>query len=172
MGIAGTPEQALIYLNRIGLIFICPARNARRQLDRHRQIRRPRSPQPSRLAGAPENIEAMDSDQQVRLIQDRLDALEGMPVSDDQSAREAFAHVMVTVSRINEVSTKARAQAMMGAGGPEDEILEKLREWLDRLVGALPRIVENLVGATFVLDLGRRQRGRHRGLRPFRRQFG
>jgi hypothetical protein len=46
----------------------------------------------------------VDHDQQVRLIQDRVDALEGMPVSDDQSAREAFTHVMVTVSRINEPS--------------------------------------------------------------------
>jgi hypothetical protein len=81
------------------------------------------------------------------LIQARLDALEGMPVSDDQSAREAFTHLMVTVSRVNELSTKARAQALMG-GGAGDEIQEKLRDWLDRLVGALPRIVGNLAGAT------------------------
>jgi hypothetical protein len=90
----------------------------------------------------------MDNDQQVRLIQDRLDALEGMPVSDDQSAREAFTHVMVTVSRISELSAKARAQAMMGAGAPEDEFPEKLREWLDRLVGVMPPIVDKLAGAT------------------------
>jgi hypothetical protein len=98
---------------------------------------------------------AMDNDQQVRLIQGRLDALEGMPVSDDQSAREAFTHMMVTVSRINELSAKARAQAMMGAGGSEDAILEHFREWLDRLVSALPRIVEKLAGATaFSISLG------------------
>jgi hypothetical protein len=97
----------------------------------------------------------MDNDQQVRLIQDRLDALEGMPVSDDQSARAAITHVMVTVSRINELSAKARAQAMMGAGAPEDEILEKLREWLDRLVGVLPRIAGKLAGATaFSISVG------------------
>jgi len=70
-----------------------------------------------------------------------------MPVSDDQSAREAFTHVMVTVSRINELSTKARAQALMG-GGAGDEIQEKLREWLDRLVSAPPPIVGSLAGAT------------------------
>lgn len=40
----------------------------------------------------------MDNDQQVRLIQRRMDGLEGMPVNDDQSAREAFTHVMATVS--------------------------------------------------------------------------
>jgi hypothetical protein len=90
----------------------------------------------------------MDNDQQVRLIQRRLEGLEGMPVNDDQSAREAFTHVMVTVCRINELSAKTRAQAMMGAGTPEDEILEKLREWLDQLISALPRIVEKLAGAT------------------------
>jgi hypothetical protein len=56
----------------------------------------------------------MDNDQQVQVIQAGLDALEGMPVSDDRSAREAFTHVMVTVSRINELSAKARAQAMIG----------------------------------------------------------
>jgi hypothetical protein len=97
----------------------------------------------------------MDHDQQVRLIQSRLDALAGMPVSDDRSAREAFTHVMVTVSRINELTAKARAQALMGAGGPEDEILEKLREWLDCLVSGLPRIVEKLAGATaFSVSVG------------------
>jgi hypothetical protein len=90
----------------------------------------------------------MDNDQQVRLIQGRLDALEAMPVSDDQSARAAFTHMMVTVSRISELSAKARAQAMMGAGASEDAILEQFREWLDRLVSALPRIVEKLAGAT------------------------
>jgi hypothetical protein len=37
---------------------------------------------------------------------------------------------------------------MMGAGSAGDEELEKLREWLDRLVSALPRIVEKLTGAT------------------------
>ena len=97
----------------------------------------------------------MDNDQQVRLIQDRLNALEGMPVSDDRSAREAFTHVMVAVSRINELWAKARAQAMMGAGAPGDEVLEKLREWLDRLVSALPQIVEKLAGATaFSISVG------------------
>ncbi len=79
----------------------------------------------------------MDNDQQVRLIEGHLEALEGMPVSDDRSAREAFTHVMVTLSRVNELSAKTRAQALMGAGAPEDEILEKLREWLDRLISAL-----------------------------------
>lgn len=97
----------------------------------------------------------MDNDQQVRLIQARLDAVESMPVSDDRSAREAFTHVMVTVSRINELSAKARAQAMMGAGAPGDEILDKLREWLDRLISALTRIVDKLAGATrFSISVG------------------
>jgi len=78
-----------------------------------------------------------------------------MPVSDDQSAREAFTHVMVTVSRINELSAKARAQAMMGAAASEDEVLEQFRQWLDRLVRTLPRIVEKLSRATaFSISVG------------------
>jgi hypothetical protein len=97
----------------------------------------------------------MDNDQQVQVIQARLDALEGMPVSDDRSAREAFTHVMVTVSRINELSAKARAQAMVGGGAAGDEIAENLRKWLDRLVGALPGIVRELAGAAaFSISVG------------------
>lgn len=57
------------------------------------------------------------------MIQARLNALKEMPVSDDRFACEARTHVMVTVSRINELSAKARAQAMMGAGAPGDEIV-------------------------------------------------
>src|SRR5580704_11736115 len=107
------------------------------------------------VAGTLESIRAMDNDQQVQVIQAGLDALEGMPVSDDRSAREAFTHVMVTVSRINELSAKARAQAMIGGGVPGDAITENLREWLDRLVSALPGIVGRLAGATaFSISVG------------------
>jgi hypothetical protein len=107
------------------------------------------------VAGTLESIRAMDNDQQVQVIQAGLDALEGMPVSDDRSAREAFTHVMVTVSRINELSAKARAQAMIGGGVPGDEITENLRERLDRLVSALPGIVGRLAGATaFSISVG------------------
>jgi NADH dehydrogenase FAD-containing subunit len=110
------------------------------------------------VTGTLESIKAMDNDQQVQVIQAGLDALEGMPVSDDRSAREAFTHVMVTVSRINELSAKARAQAMIGGGAPGDEIAEKLREWLDRLVSALPGIVGRLAGATaFSISVGCRR---------------
>src|ERR1019366_6780014 len=97
----------------------------------------------------------MDNDQQVQLIEARLDALDGIPVSDDQSAREAFTLVMVTVSRISQLSPQAQAQAITGAGAPVDDILEKLRKWLDRLVSALTRIVENLSDAiSFSISVG------------------
>jgi hypothetical protein len=66
----------------------------------------------------------MDNDEQVQVTEARLPALDGMPVSDDQSAREAFTYVMVTVSRISQLSGQARAQALMGAGAPVDDILE------------------------------------------------
>jgi hypothetical protein len=89
----------------------------------------------------------MDTGQQVQLIEGRLDALEHMQVSDDQSAREALTHVMVTVIRMNQLSAQAHAQALMGAGAPADDVLGKLGEWLDRLVGALTRIVGKLAGA-------------------------
>ena len=112
----------------------------------------------------------MDNDQQVQLIEARLDALDGMPVSDDQFAREAFTHVMVTVRRISQLLAQAQAQALMGAGAPADDILEKLRKWLDLLVSALTRIVGNLsdpisfsisVGAnvSVAVDFGRSESG-------------
>jgi hypothetical protein len=44
---------------------------------------------------------------------------------------------------------------MMGAAAPEDEILEQFRQWLDRLVSTLPRIVEKLSRATaFSISVG------------------
>ena len=82
------------------------------------------------------------------VIDGRLDALEGMPISDDQSAREAFTHVVVTVNQIDQLSARTQAQTIMGAATPVDDILEKLREWLDRLLSALARIAGKLAGAT------------------------
>jgi hypothetical protein len=97
----------------------------------------------------------MDNDQQVQVIEAHLDALDGMPVSDDRSAREAFTHVMVTVSRISQLSAQVRGQAIMGAGASADDVLENLRTWLDRLVSALTRIVANLSGArSFSISTG------------------
>lgn len=97
----------------------------------------------------------MDNDQQVQLIEGRLEALDSMPASDDQSARQALTHVMVTVRRINQLSAQTQAQALMGAGVPVDDILEKLRTWLDRLVSALTRIVASLSdAASFSVSVG------------------
>jgi|HubBroStandDraft_1064217.scaffolds.fasta_scaffold840694_1 hypothetical protein len=90
----------------------------------------------------------MDNDQQVRAIELRLDALEGMPIRDDRSAREAFTHAMVTVSQINHFSSRTQAQAIMGAATPVDDLFEKLRVWIDRLVTVMRRIVAKLAGAT------------------------
>lgn len=64
----------------------------------------------------------MDIDLQVQLIEGRLDAVEGMPVSDDRSAQEAFTHVMVTVTRISQLSAQAHAQAMMGVGTSQADL--------------------------------------------------
>ncbi|HTX27637.1 MAG TPA: hypothetical protein VME19_11520 [Streptosporangiaceae bacterium] len=93
-------------------------------------------------------MEPWTTDQQVQVIEARLDALDALDVSDDQSARDAYTHLMTTVSRINQLTARTQAQAMMGAGAPVDEVLEKLRQWLDRMLGVLKRIVENLAGAT------------------------
>jgi hypothetical protein len=50
---------------------------------------------------------------------------------------------------------QTQAQALMGAGAPADDILAKLETWLDRLVSALKRIVQNLSDATsFSISVG------------------
>ncbi|MGH3255718.1 MAG: hypothetical protein ACRDOU_09985 [Streptosporangiaceae bacterium] len=47
------------------------------------------------------------------------------------------------------------AEAMVGAGAPVDDLLDRLEQWLDRLLGALPRIVDKLGGATsFSISVG------------------
>jgi site-specific recombinase len=97
----------------------------------------------------------MDNDPQAQLIEARLDALDGMPVADDPTARDAFTHAMITVNRINQISARAHAQAMTGAAVPIDDILERLRNWLDRLVSALTRIVAELAdAASFSISVG------------------
>jgi hypothetical protein len=97
----------------------------------------------------------MDNDQQVQVIEGRLDAIDGMPVTDDRSARLALGHLMVTVSRISQLSAQVRGQAIMGAGASADDILENLGTWLDRLVSALTRIVANLSDArSFSISAG------------------
>jgi hypothetical protein len=97
----------------------------------------------------------MDREAQIQAIDEDLRALHGMPVDSDQSARDALTQAMVTVRRINQLSAQAQAQAMMGAGTPMDDILAKLREWFDRLVTELTRIVEKLAQATsFSISVG------------------
>jgi hypothetical protein len=97
----------------------------------------------------------MDQEAHGQLIEDRLDTLQSMPVTDDQTARDALTHVMVTVSRMNQASAQAQAQAIMGVGAPIDGLLDKLRDWLDRLVDALSQIVAKLVDATsFSVSVG------------------
>jgi hypothetical protein len=53
------------------------------------------------------------------------------------------------------LSAQANAQAIMGAQGPVDDILDRLRNWIDRLVGALTKIVEKLATArSFSVSVG------------------
>jgi hypothetical protein len=97
----------------------------------------------------------MDREAQIQAIDEDLGALQDMLVDSDQSARDALTQAMVTVRRINQLSAQAQAQAMMGAGAPMDDILAKLREWFDRLVTELTRIVEKLAHATsFSISVG------------------
>ncbi|MHB1593280.1 MAG: hypothetical protein ACYCO9_01900 [Streptosporangiaceae bacterium] len=106
----------------------------------------------------------MDNEQQMRLIDARLDELAGMPITDDQSARRALTHAMATVhgiSRLPAMASPAPAPAATSlpaaaapaapapaAAAPADPLLGRLRAWIDRLVDALTKIVEKMAGAT------------------------
>ncbi len=106
----------------------------------------------------------MDNEQQMRLIDTRLDELAGMPITDDQSARQALTHAMATVHGISQLAaTMSAAPGPATATAPEtaslpaaaapadpllDPLLDRLRAWVDRLVDALTRIVEKMAGAT------------------------
>lgn len=90
----------------------------------------------------------MDNGQQAQLIERRLGALEKMPIHDDQSARDALAHVMLTVNHISQLSSQAPTEATASLETPLDDILKKLQKWLDRLVSKLTQIVEKLAKAT------------------------
>lgn len=96
----------------------------------------------------------MDNDQQMRVIEARLDELAGMPINDDQSARQALTHAMATVSGISQLSATMSAEPAPGtrplatAEAPLDPLLDRLRTWIDRLVDALTRIVAKMTGAT------------------------
>jgi hypothetical protein len=97
----------------------------------------------------------MDQEVQTQVIEDQLDALQSMPINDDPTARAAFVHVMTTVSRINQVSAQAHAQAVMGTSGPLDVILGQLKGWLDRLVTAMTQIVACFAKASsFSVSMG------------------
>ena len=97
----------------------------------------------------------MDREAQIQVIEEDLDALQGMQVGSDQSARGALTQAMVAVRRINQLLAQAQAQAMVGAGAPVDDILAKLREWVGRLVTEFTRIVGGLAQATsFSISMG------------------
>jgi hypothetical protein len=96
-------------------------------------------------------VSSMDREAQIQVIEEDLDALQGMPAGSDQSARDALTRAMVTVRRINQLL----AQAMVGAGAPVDDIVARLREWVGRLVTEFTRIIEEVAQATsFSVSVG------------------
>lgn len=103
-----------------------------------------------------ERNNAMSSNQQERVIDSRLAEVENMRIDDEQSAHGALAHVLTTVNYINQATPQAPA-TMTGARTAtfDDDLLEKLRKWLDRLVQALTQIVAKLEkAASFSISAG------------------
>ena len=91
--------------------------------------------------------------QETKRVEMLLDDLEGMRIGDDGSASEVWAQVVVVVNAINWLASRRDAQVITVA--PVDDILEKLKRWVARLVRKLSEIVKDLAdGTSFSLSVG------------------
>jgi hypothetical protein len=96
----------------------------------------------------------MDTQGEIDRIEAFLALLDAVRVQDG-SAHKAFAHVVEVVNRINLLLSQVHEQAYSGRIGPSDDVFERLREWIDRLVTKLTEIVTDLAdGTSFSITVG------------------
>lgn len=91
--------------------------------------------------------------QETKRIEMLLDDLEKMSIDDHGSASDVWGQVVVVVSAINWLTSRRDVQVITVAS--PDNILEKLKRWIARLVKKLTEIVEELAdGTSFSLSVG------------------
>ena len=94
----------------------------------------------------------MDATAITQLIEHHLDQMTVVPVNDEPSAQQALAHAMAAVGGINQGLTSGQPQTL---AGPVDGIVEKLEDWIKRLLDKLTEIVKQLAkGTTFSITVG------------------
>ncbi len=89
------------------------------------------------------------------LVAHHLDEMEQVNVTDQASAQVALAHAMAAVGTINQGLLPQPAQVSSAMGSPVSGIVEKLQDWIKRLLDKLTQIVKKLVkGTSFSLSVG------------------
>lgn len=97
----------------------------------------------------------MDTRLEVELIESLLAELEAMQLDSDGSAHEVIAQTVVLVNHINRTMSRFDTQMATGRSLRSDDILKKLKEWLDQLIGKLTEIVKDLAdGTSFSISVG------------------
>jgi hypothetical protein len=93
----------------------------------------------------------MDATATTQLIEHHLDQMTVTPVHDERSAQQALAHAMAAVGGINQ----GLVVGPQNLTGPVDGIIEKLEDWIKRLLDKLTEIVKQLAkGTTFSITVG------------------
>lgn len=96
----------------------------------------------------------MNDEATVDRIEQRLNRLDQLTVTDESSAREALGHALATVGAINQ---GIEQQPTYGLSLSSKSIIEQLEQWLKRLVDKLTQIVKALAkGTSFAVSVGTR----------------
>jgi hypothetical protein len=83
-------------------------------------------------------------------IESRFAEVVAMPVEDEATARDALTELLATVAQINEAAP-APTERLAVSGG----LVERLKEWIDKLIDQLRKIVREIPYATsFSLTVG------------------
>jgi hypothetical protein len=96
----------------------------------------------------------MDTDSARSLVEQHLERMSSTTVLNEDSAHQALALALAAVGVINQGLGSAN-EAILGTASPADGILERLEDWIKRLVAKLTEIVKQLAnGTSFSISVG------------------
>jgi hypothetical protein len=89
------------------------------------------------------------------LVARHLDQMEQVDLADQASAHVALAHAMAAVGTMNQGLVFERAATPGSLRSPANGLIERLEEWIERLLDKLTQIVKALAkGSSFSLSVG------------------
>ncbi len=86
-------------------------------------------------------------------VEKHLTAMEAIDTSTDDGAHSALAHAMAATNRINDVHGDTSRIRERLEGDVSRDLVDKLDDWIKRLLGALTKIAAQLK-ATFSISVG------------------